>query len=93
MPYIDQETRRELDTDINCLIERSPRKKGVVNYIITRIVLGVLRPPNGWGYETLSNAISVLHDAETELRRRLLDPYEDKAIARNGDVPEIELDA
>lgn len=93
MPYIAQSDRNIIDEPttklINCAHYNAIAYKGCVNYVITRIVLGVLRPTAGWGYESLSNAISVLRDCECELRRRLLDPYEDGAVAQNGDVTEI----
>ena len=41
------------------------------------------------GYTELSDAIAVFGDIQHELRRRLLDPYEDEAIEKNGDVYEF----
>ncbi len=35
----------------------------------------------------MSEKIDAVHDAEAELRRRVLDPYEDIKIFENGDVP------
>ncbi len=92
MPYIRSKKRADLDLEIDNLIERMRKVfvvKGDVNYAITRIVLGALRPDDGWSYTTLSEAIGVLRDSEVEIRRRLLDPYENQAIRQNGDVPEI----
>jgi hypothetical protein len=92
VPYIDRESREIIDDRLETLIEQMQQSgcvKGDVNYAVCRLVLGVLKPTGGWRYTSLSNAISVLRDAECELRRRLLDPYEDGAIAKNGDVPEI----
>lgn len=97
MPYIGHDDRFVVDEPvtklINCCRYNNRDSKGVVNYIITRIVLGVLKPIGGWRYESLSNAISVLRDCECELRRRLLDPYEDGAIAKNTDVKEISIES
>lgn len=93
MPYIKPNRRARFDVEIDSLIDmmrQADAVKGDVNYAVCRIVLGVLKPrETGWNYTTLSEAIGALHDAETELRRRLLDPYENEAIRKNGDVPEI----
>jgi len=39
-------------------------------------------------YQNLSDVIAALNDSAEEIRRRLLIPYEDKAIEKNGDLPE-----
>jgi hypothetical protein len=67
----------------------SGKIKGACNYIISRIVAGAMKPDAGWGYTSLSEAVDVFADAESEMRRRMLDPYEDKAIEKNGDLPEF----
>lgn len=92
MPYINPNRRAHFDVEIDSLCDvmrQVGAVKGDVNYTVCRIVLNVLKPYNGWNYSSLSEAIGALHDAETELRRRLLDPYENDAIRKNGDVPEI----
>ena len=38
-------------------------------------------------YTIISDACAAMSDAEHELRRRVLDPYEDKVIKKNGDIP------
>jgi hypothetical protein len=81
--------------------------KGDVNYTLTRLILGWLKPQNAWGYTSLSTCVGVMHDVyemlpvypeearyvardvEFEIRRRLLDPYENAAIFKNGDVKEF----
>ena len=99
MPYIKQSQRAAVNRFIDALVEEMNEQidgeaipsAGLVNYVITRIVAGTLRPPfTGWSYSSLSTALAVFRDAEAEMRRRLLDPYEDKAIAKNGDIPEYE---
>jgi hypothetical protein len=91
MPYIPQEHRNLIDDSIDVLIEDSlhvPKEKrgGALNYIICRLTLGILDPR---GYTELSNALGHISSAETEIRRRLLDPYEDKCIVDNGDLDDI----
>lgn len=97
MPYIIQSDRHYLADAIYHLCEDMREVTGevtvgpgVANYVITKIVLGTMKPSGGWTYSTLSSALRVFRDAEAEMRRRLLDPYEDKAIERNGDIPEYE---
>lgn len=64
------------------------KRPGIVNYIITRIVATTLKPEEGWSYHSVSRALAVLRDAETEMRRRIMDVVEEKAIWRNGDLRE-----
>lgn len=93
MPYIKPQDRECCDK----LIEQCQdllknygidKRKGIANYIISRIIAGGMIPDEGWSYTSLSNAISVFKDAEYEMRRRLLDRYEDVCIDRNGDILE-----
>jgi hypothetical protein len=97
MPYIKPMTRLVLDSAIDRLVEdllevtgQDPAPAGFVNYAVTRIVARAMRPSVGWSYASLSRALAVLRDAEAEMRRRLLDPYEDNVAHQNGDIPEYE---
>jgi len=65
------------------------KRKGLCNYIISRIVAGGMKP-NQWSYTSLSEARAVFTDAGEEFTRRMIAPYEGKAIEKNGDVPEYE---
>lgn len=93
MPYIKPERRAALDTIIDGLINRLTEikaTKGDVNYTITRLVLGSMpRPAEGWNYASLSDAISVMRDAATEIERRTMARYEDCSKLRNGDLSEF----
>lgn len=95
MPYIKQEDRKFLNDQINGIVVRlstvAPdilKRPGPCNYVITRIILGALKPAEGWSYHSISRAIAVLNDAKTEMERRLMGPREDVVIKDNGDVPE-----
>lgn len=100
MPYIPEEDRiklienlcqLDLDTVLDGIInhvQNQTKKKGLCNYMVSRIVAGGMAPSEGWGYDTISNARSCLLDAGLELGRRLMDGYEDSCIERNGDVKE-----
>ena len=102
MPYISQEDRlylnkfvnkygqdriQELAGDINSV--PSGKIGGALNYVICRLTLRSQRPIGGWAYRSLSNAIGHIESAAAEIRRRLLDPYEDKCIEQNGDLKEF----
>tara|TARA_Y100000034_G_scaffold80510_1_gene96599 strand:- start:1536 stop:1865 length:330 start_codon:yes stop_codon:yes gene_type:complete len=101
MPYIPdenrEETTRSAGTTLNLCIEEiiahlqsldDDQKEGTCNYIISRIVAGGLKPPTGWRYMWLARAHQTFLAAAAEFYRRLLGPYEDRAIAKNGDIPE-----
>lgn len=90
-PYIDPDQRPDPDQLIDQLIEiirKGPKIDGAVNYAITRIVAGSLRPDTGWSYTIASDADKAFDCAKLEFYRRVLAPYEDMARARNGDVKE-----
>ena len=106
MPYISQEHKDILDAQFNndcemyfgdildsiyLSIAQVPenKRKGFLNYIVSRIALTVLKA-NGLSYQNISESISALNDAAEEIRRRLLNNYENKAIVKNGDLLEYE---
>jgi hypothetical protein len=85
MPYIkdkDKDEMSEAIEDLFVFIE----SKGDLNYAICELV-GRLILFNGISYTKMSEWIDAVHDAEEELRRRLLNPYEDLKVIENGDVP------
>lgn len=89
MPYISQEMRKQL-------IQRTPKTVGELNYLITKLVNDYLEESKvydkGMGrvmevrYHNYNEAIGVLECAKLELYRRMVAPYEDEAIEKNGDV-------
>ena len=90
-PYTDPGGRVDPDQLIDQLLEiirEDPKVDGAVNYAITRIVAGSLRPETGWSYTIASDAIKAFDCAKMEFYRRVLAPYEDMARERNGDVKE-----
>lgn len=89
MPYIKIQTRKDMaDTikDLNCFIEN----KGDLNYAICELV-GRTILENKINYTNMSEMIDAVHDAEQELRRRLLEPYEDIKRVENDDVPSFKI--
>jgi hypothetical protein len=85
MPYISKENRAHID---HCIEDLLPfiTSKGELNYTICEIV-GRLIISTKISYTNISEWIDAVDGAENELRRRLLDPYEDKKIQENGDLP------
>lgn len=88
MPYIVQEDRERLDAAIEQL-RFLVHDDGQLNYAITRLVARYLGW-DGWRYEMIARAVGALECVKLEFYRRLAGTYEDKAIAKNGDVPEYQ---
>ncbi len=86
MPYIKQKDRTTIMTDGILVLANEISSKGDLNYVICELV-GQLIIKDGISYTTMSNWIDTLPDAEAELRRRILDLYENLKIKENGDVP------
>lgn len=93
MPYITQEDRALINHDLHTLIMQITwaqpdilQRPGMVNYAVSRLVCGTLKPREGWSYHSLSRAIAVLRDAATEMERRLMAKREDQVIKDNGDL-------
>jgi|GEM_PF-2760161 len=89
MTYINAGNRVALDVIIDGLVKRLRSiegRKDDVNYTVTRVALGALKPYEGWDYHSLSAAVGALKDSAAEIERRLLSPYEDMALNRHGDI-------
>ncbi len=97
MPYIEKGLREDIDEFIEqlvtrCVIDQDIRNNmdGVANYIITRIVMSLFKPFNGWNYKSLSNIIKTLECSKLEIYRRMVGPYEKTPINKNGDLKEFQ---
>lgn len=97
MPYIIEEHRPVYDKEIESLIIKlsnagDVQLDGDANYVISRIVAGSFKLHWGsnqkWSYQRAARAFLVFKAAAAEFYRRVLAPHEDKAIAKNGDIPE-----
>lgn len=77
MPYIKEERRAQAAV--------YPETKGELNFAITRFMVEYVKR-SGKSYDVISDAIGAANDAAAEMRRRLLNPYEDFKIQENGDV-------
>ncbi len=89
MPYIKTEQRDQLDPAIDTLLDKlkvagaNGGAEGCLNYIITRLVLGLVVKPS---YRTYNALIGVLECCKLEFYRRHVEVYEDAKILENGDV-------
>jgi Domain of unknown function (DUF6899) len=97
MPYIAPEQRKALDGGIDALageIVRLARESGsdgafagLLNYACTRLALMVVRRGFGgmryWLIATLTGTFKNISD---EFYRRLAAPYENRQMAKSGDV-------
>ena len=87
MPYIDQKSRKNIDREINQLIEKLkslPMEKidGNLNYCFCRILKGIYSP----SYFNYNRMMGVLACVQQEIYRRLVAPYEDQKRKKNGEV-------
>lgn len=86
MPYIAKITRKFISGMMDQL--ECPAlvgaNRGVVNYIITRILWCWMGKKVT--YERINDAIGVLECVKLELYRRVAAPYEDRKKEENGDV-------
>jgi hypothetical protein len=87
MPYIKQALRDNLDVEIQEVIDKIEEmdvesKNGIVVYALYKIVKELY-----WhSFDEISDGIKVLECAKLEFYRKVLAPYEDIAIDRNGDI-------
>jgi hypothetical protein len=86
MPYISGEDKQKYEpalSELRKLIDLDS-KKGELTYLV--YCLGMEWFKDRESYTNISTAISCLDDAKEELRRRYLNPYEDKKLIENGEV-------
>lgn len=89
MPYITQDRRDKLDTDIFVLqdkLEEMGSEAGDLNYTVTKLIARQFhKAPK---YVKVCMAIGTLACVALEFYRRAAGPYEDKAARKNGDIEE-----
>ena len=82
MPYVIQERRKQLDEIEDQMSAVGISANGDLNYLLFAFCKRNIDP----GYNNYKNFCGELRQCATEIERRLLGPYEDDAIKRNGDV-------
>ena len=63
----------------------TPDGAGALNYAISRLI-DETRVHSRMGYADMNAVMGVLESAKAEFYRRVVAPYEDKAIEKNGDI-------
>ena len=89
MPYIKPEQRYFLACD-QCGGICWSGEPGALNYGITMLLLAHLAGFQSYGteitYQHLNDCIGALESAKLEFYRRVVVPFEEEAIKRNGDI-------
>ena len=100
MPYIKPQLREKLDPQIAALRTQlidnfgEDEIEGALNYTFSELVWSVpvaSADATKWRYKFINRVIGVLECVKQEFYRRLAGPYEDKAIAENGDTSTYEV--
>ena len=93
MPYIPLSDRPPYDDAIAALARQfaaqpADKRKGHANYVITQVLRKAwgVEEAAGESYSNYADIIGTLENAKLELYRRWVAAYEDKAIAKNGDL-------
>lgn len=77
MPYITPERKLEL-------LEDKPSSAGELNYTITKLIVEFLG--KNYRYKDINDVLGAIEGAKLEFYRRVVVPYEDNAMIKNGDV-------
>lgn len=88
MPYTKKEDREKFEPELKKLIDKIKKAetaKGDLTYLVYVIALEYIKS-KGKSYTNISSAISSLQDAAEEMRRQVLNPYEDEKIKENGGI-------
>ena len=89
MPYISKESRQQYDYAINAivnnLLQHDETINGELNYIIYSIIKKYVET-KGLKYKTMQDIIGTIECCKLEIYRKILGPYEEKAIEKNGDI-------
>ncbi len=97
MPYIAEGDRVKIDSELESLASKiilvtdENNIEGVMNYTISRLV-NMSMIAGHTRYSKINRIMGVLECVKQEFYRRLATGYEDKAIAKNGDIPEYNLE-
>jgi hypothetical protein len=82
MPYVKKEKRPTLNKVVELMKEVEIKADGDLNYILYAYCKKYVTP----SYNNYKNYVGELNECLTEIRRRLLAPYEEEKIKENGEV-------
>jgi hypothetical protein len=97
MPYIKPEIRKNLEPEIEMLVEKIAEEAqkedpkitfaGILNYTFTTIALKTVKKLFGnMRYWIIASLVGLFHNISDEFYRRLGANYENKQIETNGDL-------
>ena len=81
MPYVEAKQRTRLLNNF----PGAPETPGELNFMLSYICREYMRKKQR-RYSTFNDIIGALDAAKLEFYRRVVGPYENKAIKRNGDI-------
>jgi hypothetical protein len=82
MPYIAQQKRPALDIIVEDMVNAGLNKPdGNLNYVLFKLAKFVTP-----SYNSYKNYLGELEECISEIRRKMLGPYEDKKEQENGSV-------
>lgn len=96
MPYVKDDIRVQVDDAIYQLVDKlgeipAEEIEGAMNYTLTKVMLGAYEQAHGrLRYKHLNSMMGILTCMTQELYRRVGTWYEELAMLKNGDVPELE---
>lgn len=82
MPYIEKKYRPAMNEIVKLMKENNVEARGDLNYVLFAFCKRHIVP----SYDEYKNFCGELRQCATEIERRILAPYEDKMILKNGDV-------
>lgn len=84
MPYIKKPRRKDIDANIKDLLLMD---EGELNYAACQLFMRYINSQEGpITYKKIQAGLGALHEAECEIRRRILTGYEHQKIIENGDI-------
>ncbi len=84
MPYINKAERKRFDFYLDAL-NANIISPGEFNYCVSRLAWDMVKRLGG-NYAACNTVIGALECAKLELYRRVIAPYENDCIQRNGDI-------
>ena len=83
MPYINEDLREEVEAN-------GAHSPGELNYVFSKLIDEYIER-NKKDYATLNDIIGVLECCKLELYRRIVAPYEDTKLIKNGEVFKLSI--
>ena len=82
MPYIHPSLRPEMNEVVDFMIKKGVAPDGRLSYVLFKLCKKIVQP----SYNNYKNYRAELKECAGEIKRRWMNPYEDKKKKQNGDV-------